>query len=150
MVGWLDCCSLAIAQNEPPFDYREFLIKVCSKVNHYTMASGDWKALLKAIQDGDQESARHFIQSGVDINYEHPEMMTTLLIEAVQAGQEEMAALLLEHGADPKQRAGFGNKTALEIARANKNERILQLLDTQSGGSRFRFWQKWLAGFRRL
>ena len=114
------------------------------------MASGDWKALLKAIQDGDLEAARHFIQSGVDINYEHPEMLTTPLIEAVQSGQEKMVALLLEHGADPMQRAGFGEKTAVEIARAGKQEGIVRLLESYSetGHSRFHFWQKWLARFR--
>ncbi len=114
------------------------------------MASGDWKALLKAIQDGDLESARHFIQLGVDINYEHPEMLTTPLIEAVHNGQEEMVALLLEHGAAPRQRAGFGEKTALEIARAGKQEKIVQLLEAYGGShhSRFHFWQKWLARFR--
>ncbi|MCB9296393.1 MAG: ankyrin repeat domain-containing protein [Lewinellaceae bacterium] len=111
------------------------------------MASGDWKALLKAVQDGDLELARYYIYEGVDVNYEHPEMMTTLLIESVQAGREEMTALLLKHGANPRQRAGFGQKTALETAKAGKQENILRLLEAHAGpaSSGLRFWQRWLA-----
>lgn len=101
---------------------------------------------MKAIQDGDLELARYYIHLGVDVNYEHPELLTTPLIEAVQGGQEEMVALLLEHGADPKQRAGFGERTPLEAAKARKQNKIIQLLEARlgPGNSRFNFWQKWL------
>lgn len=109
------------------------------------MASGDWKALVKALWDGDLESARYFIQLGVDVNYEPPELLTTPLIEAVQGGQVELVALLLEHGADPRQRAGFNEKTPLEIAKANNQEEIIQLLEAHSSpkSSSFYFWRKW-------
>lgn len=102
---------------------------------------------MKAVQDGDLELARYYIYEGVDVNYEHPEMMTTLLIESVQAGREEMTALLLKHGANPRQRAGFGQKTALETAKAGKQENILRLLEAHAGpaSSGLRFWQRWLA-----
>ena len=49
---------------------------------------------------GDAVSARRVISFGVDVNAPDREGLTPLL-RAVVAGHAEVAALLLEHGADP-------------------------------------------------
>nr|MCU0358545.1 ankyrin repeat domain-containing protein [Cyclobacteriaceae bacterium] len=63
------------------------------------MAHGDWKAMMEGVQRNDVELVRYYIRSGIDINFQHPEFMTSALMEAIRCGHTEIVSLLLESGA---------------------------------------------------
>ena len=50
------------------------------------MAAGDWKEMLVAAQNGDLPLLRYHIRLGENLNYQHPEFLTTPLIEAPRLG----------------------------------------------------------------
>ena len=52
----------------------------------------------------------------MDLNFQHPEFMTTPLIEASRFGHVEIVRMLLRHGADPTITADFEGCTALQEA----------------------------------
>ncbi|MBL7793932.1 MAG: ankyrin repeat domain-containing protein [Saprospiraceae bacterium] len=93
------------------------------------MPSGDWKDMLKAVENGDFELVKYHLNNGIDINYEHPEVVTTVLIESAKLGNAEMVRFLIEHGADPFMKAGFGGNNAIEIAHNNKDATLVALLN---------------------
>lgn len=66
------------------------------------MSGGNWKEMFNAGCEGDLELVRYHVQAGVDVNYAHPEFLSTPLVAAILAGQAEVALYLLEHGADPE------------------------------------------------
>lgn len=92
------------------------------------MAAGDWKDLLKGVQENDLALVSFHVEKGVDVNYQHPEFLTTPLIESVEVGNLAIAKFLLENGADPKIKAGFSNDTALSVAKAQKKKEFVQLI----------------------
>lgn len=92
------------------------------------MAAGDWKEMLIAAQNGDLPLVRYHIKMGENPNYQHPEFLTTPLIEAATFGHTEVVSFLLENGADPKIKAGFSADTALKMAKQNGHKEIIQLL----------------------
>ena len=92
------------------------------------MAAGDWKDLLKAIQEDNLELVKYHIDMGVDINYQHPEFLVTPLIEAAELGKVDIVEYLLEKGADPNIKAGFSADTALSVAKAKKHTSIIAIL----------------------
>ncbi|MGB0524441.1 MAG: ankyrin repeat domain-containing protein [Flammeovirgaceae bacterium] len=96
------------------------------------MSAGDWKDMLKGVQENDLELVKYHINMGVDPNYQHPEFMTTPLIESAQYGHLEIAKYLLDHGANPHIKAGFSGDTALSVAKAYKQKAIIQLLKSHS------------------
>ena len=65
------------------------------------MSGGDWKELFQAACDGDLTLLRHHAERGVDVNFAHPEFLSTPLVASILAGQEPAARCLLAHGADP-------------------------------------------------
>jgi uncharacterized protein len=71
------------------------------------MSHGDWKAMMEGVVRNDLELVRAYIRSGIDINFQHPEFMTSALMEAIRCGHYEMLKLLLAHGADPNQPDAF-------------------------------------------
>jgi ankyrin repeat protein len=44
---------------------------------------------------------RYHVQMGVDVNYAHPEFLSTPLVAAILAGQQHVAQYLIDNGADP-------------------------------------------------
>ena len=104
------------------------------------MSGGDWKEMLVAVQAGDIDLVKYYISEGIDVNYEHPELMTTALIESVQFDRLEIAGLLLKNGADPKQNAWLSKDNPLSVAKQQQKEAFIQLFnsfqETQS------FWSK--------
>ena len=92
------------------------------------MSAGDWKDMLKGAQENDLSLVRYYISLGVDPNYQHPEFMTTPLIESSRLGHAEMVTYLLNNGADPSIKAGFDGETAISAAKANKHSAIVKLL----------------------
>ena len=104
------------------------------------MSGGDWKEMLVAVQMGNIDLVKYHISEGIDVNYEHPELMTTALIESIQFNQLEIARLLLEHGADPIQNAWLSKDNPLAIAKKYKKEAFIQLFKSSQKDQPF--WSK--------
>lgn len=93
------------------------------------MAGGDWKEMFYAAQDGNLELVRYHVRTGIDINYKHPEFLTTALIVSVENNHSEVVKYLLENGADPKLIDGFSSKNALEVAKVYKHKALVKLIE---------------------
>ncbi|MFK8009126.1 MAG: SDR family NAD(P)-dependent oxidoreductase [Saprospiraceae bacterium] len=89
---------------------------------------GDWKEMFNAASEGDIELVKYHLKMGVDLNYQHPEYMTSVLIECIRLGKIEMVKFLLKNGADPSATEGFGTTTTLSIAKSEKNHEAVHLL----------------------
>lgn len=63
------------------------------------MSGGNWKDLFAAGCRGDLELVRFHVESGVDVNYCHPEFLCPPLVGAILEKQEAVALYLLDHGA---------------------------------------------------
>lgn len=81
------------------------------------MSGGHWKELFRAACDGDLELVRYHVQTGVDVNYAHPEFLGTPLVACILARQEAVALYLLAHGAWPDLISEFDGLTPLQAAR---------------------------------
>ncbi|WP_193315189.1 ankyrin repeat domain-containing protein [Nostocoides sp. F2B08] len=81
------------------------------------MSAGDWKDMFLAACDGDLELVRYHLDHGVDVDFVHAEFQSTVLVAAILAGQERVADLLLDRGADPTARSPLEGQTPLEAAR---------------------------------
>lgn len=92
------------------------------------MAAGDWKEMLIAAQNGDLSLVRYHIRMGENPNYQHPEFLTTPLIEAASFGHTDIVQFLLENGARADIKAGFSSDTALKMAQQNGHKGIVRLL----------------------
>lgn len=104
------------------------------------MDGGNWKEMLVAVHNGDLDLVKYHVRAGVDINYQHPELLTTPLIDAAEYGQYEIAEYLLAQGADPKIPAGFSSDTPLRMARRHGHRDIVRLLRQHMGIPWWRFW----------
>jgi len=92
------------------------------------MATGDWKEMLVAVQNGDLSLVRYHIRMGENPNYQHPEFLTTPLIEAATFGHLEIVEFLLANGAEANIKADFSNDTALSMVKQNSHSEIVKLL----------------------
>ena len=81
------------------------------------MSGGNWKELFDAAVAGDLGLVEYHVNAGVDINYAHPEFLSTPLVAAILAKQEEVARYLLKSGADPSLRSEFDSATPIQAAR---------------------------------
>ena len=93
------------------------------------MAAGDWKDMLKGIQMGDFELVKYYLKEGVDPNYQHPEFLTTPLIESIENGHIEITKLLLDSGADPHLKVGLSDDTPWKVAKKMKCKDTIDLLE---------------------
>ena len=91
------------------------------------MDSGGWKDLVQAIIDQDMEKFNYYIEMDFDPDFLHPEMMTSVLIEAARTGNLEMTQQLLEKGANPELTSQLG-ESAIQIAKRNNNRELIKLL----------------------
>lgn len=73
---------------------------------------------------GDLPLVRYHVQSGVDVNYAHPEFMSTPLVSAILAGQSEVALYLLENGADPTLVSNWDEMTPMQAARSKADHAV--------------------------
>jgi ankyrin repeat protein len=94
---------------------------------------GDWKEMLTAAENDDLALVQYHIETGIDPNYQHPELLTTPLIESALAGHFEIVAYLLDIGAKPEIRGAFDGLTALDVAKIRKHKKIIRLLETALG-----------------
>ena len=80
------------------------------------MSGGNWKEMFNAACDGDLELVRYHVKAGVDIDYPHPEFLSTPLVASILAGREEVALYLLDQGANPHLLSEFDGVTPLKAA----------------------------------
>lgn len=80
------------------------------------MSGGNWKEMFNAGCDGDLALVQYHVRAGVDVNYAHPEFLSTPLVAAILAGQQEVALYLLDHGALPDLPSEFDGLTPMQAA----------------------------------
>ncbi|MFG6429730.1 ankyrin repeat domain-containing protein [Roseateles sp. LYH14W] len=81
-------------------------------------AGGNWKEMYQAGCEGDLALVEYHVKAGVDINYAHPEFLSTPLVAAILARQQEVALYLLAHGANPDLPSEFDAATPMQAARS--------------------------------
>lgn len=95
------------------------------------MDGGNWKEMFNAACAGDLELVRYHVNNGVDVDYAHPEFLSTALVACTLAGREPVALYLLEAGAHPNLLSEFDALTPLQAARLARlpllEARLLQL-----------------------
>ena len=65
------------------------------------MDGGNWKEMFNAACTGDLELVKYHVKCGVDINYAHPEFLSTPLVACALAGQEQMGVVAPEQTVKP-------------------------------------------------
>jgi uncharacterized protein len=118
-------------------------IEVLSRsVNPAKVTAAERNAWLRAaIAKTDELKVKELLAAGADANYKyaigyrHPNIKTTVLIDAVKVGHAGIVQLLLARGADPSVKGllegsehGLKYGTALEAAESSKNAEIIALL----------------------
>jgi ankyrin repeat protein len=88
------------------------------------MSGGNWKELFNAGCEGDLALVEYHVKCGVDLNYAHPEFLSTPLVGAILAGQEAVALYLLAHGAIPDLPSEFDGLTPIQAARRVGLQRV--------------------------
>lgn len=81
------------------------------------MSHGDYKDFFRAACEGDLELVRHHLALGVDVDFIHPELQSTALVAAIEAGRTDVALLLLDRGASPTLISPLEGLTPLAAAR---------------------------------
>lgn len=92
------------------------------------MSAGDWKELYDACEKGDISLVKYHLEMGVDQNYQHPEFLTTPLIESVRAQKLEVVEMLMAYGADPSIKEAWSAETAISIAKSLGDQRMIDVL----------------------
>lgn len=109
------------------------------------MSAGDWKDLYQAAVDGDLALVQYHIKEGVNPNYQHPEILRTLLVASLVEGHSEIAHYLLAHGADPSLVSELDDLSPLQAARKHGREEFVGLLRQLGAKEDHRpFWWRWL------
>lgn len=88
------------------------------------MSGGNWKEFFNAGCDGDMALVEYHVKCGVDVNYAHPEFLSTPLVGAILAKQEDVALYLLEHGALPDLPSELDGMTPMQAARHAGLQRV--------------------------
>ena len=95
------------------------------------MSGGNWKEMFNAACSGDLALVAYHVHAGIDMDYAHPEFLSTPLVACILAGQAEVALFLLERGANPQGWSEFDGLTPLQAARqaglAEVEHRLLAL-----------------------
>lgn len=92
------------------------------------MSAGDWKELYQSAIEGDLELVKYHIESGIDPNYQHPEIMSTPLVASILNNQVEVACYLLKNGAEPNLESYFEACTPLVAAKKMKNKQLISII----------------------
>jgi uncharacterized protein len=93
------------------------------------MSAGDWKELYQAAEDGNFGLLEFHVKNGTNVNYQHPEILMTVLVTAIKNGHTSIAIYLLRNGADPNLESHFDQLTPLAAAVQYKNPVVLAELD---------------------
>lgn len=95
---------------------------------------GNWKEMVHAASipgGGDLAVVQYHLEMGMDPNWQHPECMSTPLLEAIRAGNRKVVKLLLEHTpntADPTVPGDWEGQTPMELAMERKDHAVVDLL----------------------
>jgi ankyrin repeat protein len=92
------------------------------------MSGGDWKEMFEASQNGNLPLVKYHLKMGVDVNYQHPEILCTALNVSIENGHMHIASYLLENGADPHIKAIFEGLDAMQTAELYKRKDIIDIL----------------------
>lgn len=92
------------------------------------MSAGDWKELYQAVETGNYDLVEYHVKSGVNLNYQHPEILMNLLVTAIKLKQNKIVWLLLEKGADPKLESYYDQLTPLQAAVKYQNAEVIAKL----------------------
>ncbi len=114
------------------------------------MSAGDWKELFQASCTGNLALVDHHVRAGVDINHAHPEILSTPLVGAILARQEEVALYLLDHGAQPGLASEFDGLTPLQAARQTGLRAVEQRLLALGASDRAAGAGHWWGRLRRF
>ncbi len=90
---------------------------------------GDWKDMFRGVEINDIELVKYHIQNGIDPNYQHPETLTSALIESIQRNHLEIMEFLLQNGALPDLKEVFTDKSPMCVAKENKNKAAVEILN---------------------
>lgn len=107
------------------------------------MSAGDWKDLYQAAVSGDLPLVEYHLREGVNPNYQHPEILRTLLVASLVEGHEDVVATLLAHGADPNLLSELDNLTPWQAAQRHGRVRSLQALASRGAAPKPPFWRRW-------
>jgi uncharacterized protein len=94
---------------------------------------GDWKEMFLGVETNDFDLVRYHIASGVDLNYQHPEFLTSALIESINQNHLDMMKFLLENGANPSIEEAFSCKSPMQIAKELRNKEAVAILNSYLG-----------------
>ena len=92
------------------------------------MSAGNWKEMFQAACDGDLALVAYHVESGVDVNYAHPEFQATPLVASILAGQVDVALFLLDHGANPTALSEFDELTPMQAAKQKGLSAVVEKL----------------------
>lgn len=94
------------------------------------MSGGDWKEMFNAACEGDLALVQYHVEAGIDVDYAHPEFLSTPLVASIIAGQREVALYLLEHGANPSLGSEFDGLTPMQAALKHGQTAVAERLRT--------------------
>lgn len=99
---------------------------------------GNWKEFWLAASQpggGDLELLKFHLRNGVDPNFQHPEMESTALFEAVGAGNVQVVEYLLKYqdkdgkvAVDPTIPSAYENQTPLELAMEMQHHAMIDMI----------------------
>lgn len=89
------------------------------------MSAGDWKDFFQAVETGNFDLVEYHVKQGINLNYQHPEILMTALVTAIRLNHNKIAELLLDKGADPHLESYYDQQTPLQAAVKYKNNEIL-------------------------
>lgn len=94
------------------------------------MASGDWKEMFDAACAGDLALVAYHVKAGVEVDYVHPEYLSTTLVACILARQERVALFLLDSGANPQLLSLFDGQTPIQAAYGTGQSSLVARLAT--------------------
>lgn len=94
---------------------------------------GDWKEMFRGVETNDFELVKYYLAQGIDINYQHPEFLTSALVESIRKGHNKMMKFLLENGALPHIKEAESNKSPMVIAKELRSQYAVDLLNEYLG-----------------
>ncbi len=94
---------------------------------------GDWKEMFRGVETNDFGLVRYYIAHDIDINYQHPEFLTSPLVESIRRNHLEMMEFLLRNGALPDIKEAESYKSPMAIAKELRNREAVELLNQYLG-----------------
>jgi uncharacterized protein len=94
------------------------------------MGHGDWKQLIAGVQSNDVKKVKFYISEKIDLDFQHPEFMSSALIESIRLGHYEIAKLLLENGASATLKEAYSNLSPLSVAKSTKSKAMITLIQS--------------------